>query len=232
MKNSSLVFGVLLSASLITLTSSSVVAAENKKGAASKAIATSPTKKWQQEPSSFMGLELIQPLSNSVNVECPKGYFGSVDSVKADSLAKLCHNDFILKDSGSYTIYGFKVDPLFREAYVKTLDGNLNGLLVKIQTNFNSGDFLQVKNIFIMKYGSPHKTEHEKLKTKGGAEFGNEVLTWVGDKIIIKIESLSSRGFSNGSIYEYGVVDVYTSDYLNKTSQERDSETKRSAAGL
>lgn len=213
-------------------TAGGVVAAEKKKIAKPSSDSSSRKAKWQQEPSSFMGLELFQPLSKSVTSECPKGTFGTVDSSAVPSGA-LCHNDFILKEVGSYTVYGFEVKPINREVYVKTLNMKLEDPIMQVQTDFNSRDFSEIKQMFTLKYGAPHKVGFKKLKTKGGAEFDNVILTWSGDKVTIKIESLHSRGVdSSGSIYELGVIEVYTSDYLNKTKQERDAAAHKNAAGL
>lgn len=83
-----------------------------------------------------------------------------------------------------------------------------------------------------IKYGSPHKKEVEKLRTKGGAEFDNVVLSWSGENIFIKVESLATRGYSGRSLYELGVIDIFTSEYLTKESKSSSEAAEKGAAGL
>ena len=187
---------------------------------------------WAQQPTSVRGIELNQPLSKSVKLTCPKKSYGSVDENSADQLNALCHNDYIFAQTGSYSIYGFKVPPIFKTVYINTLDKTIDGGVGHIQATFNSTDFFQVKEMLTLKYGQPFTTEIEKLKTKGGAEFDNAVLKWNGDKVSIKLESLASRGYSGNSFYEYGTIDVTTDEYLNKKVKAINEDVQQGAAGL
>lgn len=93
---------------VISFSLTSAFAAEKKK---KSVTALAQKNRWEQEPTSFMGIELDQPLSKSVSSECPKDSYGDVDEPAADSLGKLCHNDFILKRSGSYSSKSLYIKP-------------------------------------------------------------------------------------------------------------------------
>lgn len=226
---------IVLTASIsMLLATSSVIAAENKNLQKNmKPETQSPPKpKWEQEPSSFMGIELGRPLSISSFARCPKFSWApdNVDFVEAAKLGKLCLNKE--RENGTYTIYGFQVPPLKDNAKIKTLDNAGVGAVGNFKIVFNSNNFPQVKEMLTIKYGSPHKIEIEKLKTKGGDEFDNIVLFWSGENVFIRADSLFERSFVSGSIYEMGEINVFTNDYLSKKSDERNDIARKSAAGL
>jgi hypothetical protein len=207
---------------------SSAIAAEKKKKSAQN-TASIKKAKWVQEPTTFMGFELGQQLSKSVSVECPKfNKFNMIDIAEAEKLDKLCQ----LYDTDAYSVFGFKVPPLDKLATIKTLDGSLDGVVGNFRIDFNSSDFSQVMEMLNIKYGSPHKKEVEKVKTNGGAEFDNIVLSWSGENVFIKVESLVSRSFNGGLLRERGSINVFTSEYLAKISSLSKESAQKGAAGL
>lgn len=229
----------------ISLSLPSALAAEKKKKSAVKNTAsqtqtsnqqiqavenTTSVKKaiWEQEPTSFMGIELGQPLSKSVSTNCPVDNFGLVDDSAVKSLGSLCQiKEFFIKDD-SYSVYGFQVPQLFQDGYITTLDGRLDGAVGWFKIRFVSSNFSQVMEMLTIKYGSPHKKEVEKLKTNGGAEFDNIVLSWSGKNVLIKVESLAERSYD----YENGVINIYTSEYLTKISNSSNEAAQKGVAGL
>lgn len=213
--------GIILVALIsMTLAVSSVMAAENKNlRKDTRAKTQSPLKpKWVEEPSSFMGIVLGKSLSINAPIGC-------ADS-KPCSLSKKSYRD-------EFTVEVRKVNLLNDSVFVRTLDSTFDGPVGNIKITFERGSFSQVEEILTVKYGTPHQTKIEKLKTKGGAEFDNIVLLWLGEKVSIRAESFSERLiFNDGMIYDIGEINVFTADYLAKKSQESSNEAKRSAAGL
>lgn len=177
--------------------------------------------KWFQEPLSFMSIELGESLPKSVT-EC-----------SGTPMVRPCYFRKEANENGEYEVTVIKIDLLNDTAWIKTLDGTFDGAVGNFKTTFSSGNFSQVEEMLIIKYGPPHKTKIEKLKTKGGAEFNNIVLLWLGEKVTIRAESFSKRLFlSGGMIYDIGEINVFTTEYLTKFSQESSNEAQKRAAGL
>lgn len=198
---------------------------------------------WVQEPSSFMGIALGQPISVSITKVCPKYpekemrmRDDRVDAVNTMRSGITCYDDSRRESEnsirtgtvGSYAIWNLRVPPIKHLAYIKTLDDTLHGAVGQVLASFDSSDFSQVKTMFTIKYGSPHKEEVKKVQTVGGAQFDNTVLTWSGEKVVIKIESLGSRNRYG----EYGAITVATTEYLIKKSKESEDAAKKGAEGL
>lgn len=235
----------------MSLTTSSAIATENKnqqKDTTSITKATGKTK-WVQEPSSFMGIELNQALSTSVFTECPveppilsesnnkelQALLDRIQEVDMEQVAKLEKLCYLLGFSNdpTYDVYGLKVLPLNDHAWVNTLTGTLDGAVGLITISFESREFSSVMQMLTVRYGSPHKKNTEKLKTNGGAEFNNTVLSWSGKNVLITLESLSERFVSgSGTLNEVGKVKVYTNKYLTLKSHESQDAARKAAAGL
>lgn len=220
---------IFLAASIsMLLATSSVMAAENKNLQKNMKSKTQPLPKpkWEQEPSSFMGIDLDRTQSISHFEKCPDESFA--DQAKRD---KLCLEEN--EREGTYRIFGINKVPLLNDnAGIEIFDIAGVSVVGNVSVTFQSDVFSQIKEMLTAKYGSPHKIEIEKLQTKGGAEFDNIVLFWVGEKVTIKVDSLARRLFLKGSIYDYGEINVHTNEYITKKYQEINDATQKSAAGL
>ncbi len=138
--------------------------------AAPKAV---PTKPWTQEPDSFMGIRFDQKLEYSLP-QCPAGY---------EPPKSMCRS---APYQGLYTINGTPSIGLIGgyglSAMAKT--GPVDSFYLTTQVD----DFPRLTQIFITKYGQPTTRATEVVKTKGGAEFTNESLQWLGKKVEITLQ--------------------------------------------
>jgi hypothetical protein len=127
---------------------------------------------WTQEPDSFMGISFDKKLVYSIP-ECPSGY---------QPPKEMCHD---APYQGLYTIKGTPSIGLIGgyglSAMAKT------GAVDSFYLTTQSEDFPRLVQIFITKYGQPTKRTTEIIKTKGGAEFTNEELQWLGKKVEITL---------------------------------------------
>lgn len=196
---------------------------------------------WSQEPSSFLGIELNQPISKSVPNKC------SLDQTNTSVCAMPVRVDKHRSGVGDgYDLFTQFAVPNIHVPFAKpfshtggivwvhTLENTLDGTVAVVTVEFDSEDFSQILPMFVVKYGEPHKKEFEKLKTKGGAEFENIKLSWTGEKVSIFIESLAQRRYHYGDKqnYDYGSIQVLSTEYLTKQSQENHEAAKKGAAGL
>lgn len=138
--------------------------------AAPKATVSKP---WSQEPDSFMGISFDQKLEYSLP-QCPAGY---------EPPKSMCRNT---PYQGLYTINGTPsiglVGGYGLSAMAKT--GPVDSFYLTTQVD----DFPRLTQIFITKYGQPTTRAAEVVKTKGGAEFTNESLQWLGKKVEIILQ--------------------------------------------
>ncbi|HHW1707561.1 hypothetical protein FA195_16610 [Pseudomonas aeruginosa] len=129
-------------------------------------------KPWIQEPDSFMGINFDQRLEHSLP-QCPSGY---------EPPKSMCRG---APYQGLYTIEGTPSIGLIGgyglSAMAKT--GPVDWFYLTAQVD----DFPRLTQIFITKYGQPTTRSTETVKTKGGAEFTNENLQWVGKKVEITL---------------------------------------------
>ena len=67
-----------------------------------------------------------------------------------------------------------------------------NDRLVQIFMLFPAAFFDGVKEIFIERYGPPTKVEKHAVRTKGGVDYENEIVTWTGKVIEVELTRYSS----------------------------------------
>lgn len=67
------------------------------------------------------------------------------------------------------------------------------GKFVSVDLLFDIDGFTMMKGIFFERYGRPTKSETEKIKSRGGAEFLNESHEWRGTKAIVKLQKYGTR---------------------------------------
>lgn len=177
---------------------------------------------WKQEPTSFIGISLDQPLTASIK-ECPKG----------EPYTELCMSS---RFSAQHPIEVccVQIAPFENVAYVHTSDSTREGKVGLIEANFESAHFKQVTDILIVRYGKPHKQDVKKVKTKGGAEFDGVEMSWVGAHAGIVATSLSSRFFSElaGRLIELGTVMVWTESYARQEAAKANEAARKGAGKL
>lgn len=138
---------------LVLAFASYVIPAHSQGTAAPKKSGSKAPVTWKQEPTSFIGISLNQPLTASVK-ECPRG----------GPFVELC----LLRVEDPAEVCCVQIEPFEKKAYVSTSDMKPEGKVGSIQVNFETLHFKQVADMMIVKYGRPHKQEVNKVKTKGG----------------------------------------------------------------
>ena len=88
-----------------------------------------------------------------------------------------------------------------------------DGTFVQVVIEFSSNSHDFVRSVFVEKFGEPHRLASERFKTRGGAEFQNEVATWEGKEVIVVLRTFGG--------------DVGTSRAIIATKQFLESEDER-----
>ena len=129
---------------------------------------------WTQEPDSFMGMRFDQKVDVELPV-CPRGTVLS---------KTLCHEP---PYTNLYTVRG---GPEIGFGYSLSVFSSGSGVESFYLTT-NSDNFSKLVTLFTNKYGAPTQSSSEPVKTKAGASFTNETLTWSGKKVQITIDKLA-----------------------------------------
>lgn len=197
---------------------------------------------WQQEPSSFLGIILNEPLNASVQNKCALQFNEILKTNVLDGANMIlpCHvfgdgelSIFLERRStAEINVYGKRVSPLFALYYVLTNDGSISGKVEKIDVNFKSSSFDELKNILILKYGLPKKQTIAKVKTKGGSEFDSSILDWQGQEVTVHVESLAEIKVDGGSIDHIGLISVTTKSFNEKLKGYINNSTQKAADSL
>ncbi len=75
--------------------------------------------------------------------------------------------------------YPFKLGDIEIGAQYNFTDGNF----VRVSGGFSSASYEFVRDVFILKYGPPHRADKQTVQNKMGATLDNETLVWTGAKI-------------------------------------------------
>lgn len=146
---------------------------------ASAADKKAVAKPWTQEPDSFIGIKFNSAITSDLP-QCPAGIPGFQQK-------NLCYVKPYTPNY--YTIEG---KPSIGLTYNYTLSAKVTDQQVEyFYLSANADDYLKLAQVFITKYGQPTKQVTDKVKTKAGAEFTNETLTWVG-----KINSITVQKYA------------------------------------
>lgn len=183
------------------------------------------SRKWDQEPKSFMGIELQKPLNTSIN--------GCTQSSN-----EICYSVHKVSDSTFLKILQSPIKQ-FHSIYIKTmgaLDTDPGFPVGRIEASFNTDEYNQVRDVLIQKYGEPHNEDVSKVKTVGGAEFNNYESYWYGNDVILTLDSLTTRGYDSGkygrNFYSYGTLILTTKGYLDQKIDEKSKNTNTEADKL
>jgi len=112
---------------------------------------------------------------------------------------------------------GFKIDNV---PFVKNTFVFYDDKLVSVNFNFKSKDYDFIKDVFFKKYGDPNKIESKKVKTEGGMEYENEIITWRGDIIELHVEKYS-RNINDGIAIYSNIRWLERLGMINKGKEER-----------
>lgn len=198
---------------------------------------------WKEEPLSFLGINLGEPVTSRISQECPKkfssdgreevGYtdLSIVEAYPDGVSCYLLNSRFPAGSTGNVRVFPQRV-PLLSEPLVTAEGDPLTGKVGKIMSRFDTEDFGDVKRILVAKYGSPHKEVVSMIRTEGGREFENSILDWEGRKISIHVESLVVRYVSMGMLFSSGYVSVRTNDFLRREQSNADRTAQEAASKL
>lgn len=125
----------------------------------------------------------------------------------------------ILNPAGMRCTSGFSIDTVrITDAFSFDRDA-----FAAAQMEFDSDAYGFLKDIFIEKYGQPHKLESTTFKTLGGLEAQNESLAWTGARVVIQLSRY-------GDSITRGSATISTTAHI-KILAEREERTKKNGAG-
>ncbi|RON88458.1 hypothetical protein [Pseudomonas fluorescens] len=172
--------------------------------AAKKPAATT----WTQEPDSFMGLRFDQKVDVALPA-CPRG---------VGIHKQMCHEP---PYTNLYTVNG---GPSVGFGYSLSVFAGGSGV-ESFYLSTNSDNFSQLAELFTTKYGTPQSSTSEVVKTKGGASFTNETLSWRGSKVSITLQKFA--GDINTSAATISDIAATL-----KKAEEREAKTNSAASKL
>jgi len=164
--------------------------------------------RWAKEPDSFMGLRFDQKVDAALPA-CPPG---------VGIQKQMCHEP---PYTNLYTVRG---GPPVGFGYSLSVFAGGAGVESFYLTT-NSDNFSQLAALFTTKYGAPLSSTSEIVKTKGGASFTNETLSWRGSKVSITIQKFA--GDINTSAAT--ISDIAATE---KKAAEREAKTNSAASKL
>ncbi|MFJ3486610.1 hypothetical protein ACIPL1_24875 [Pseudomonas sp. NPDC090202] len=142
--------------------------------------AKSAPKVWQQEPKSFLGLT-FESASVAALPQCRPV------TLSAPNRTEMCR-----EESYSTDYYSLDGLPSLGLAYHQTLGVKVAGAQVEyFYLSGSTNDFEKVRQLFTEKYGPPTSSAAPVVKTKVGATFTNDTLTWQGSTVQIVLERYS-----------------------------------------
>jgi hypothetical protein len=171
---------------------------------------------WNQEPTSFFGIKLGEPIRASMP-ECPKvTEYGST------------RYDWV-----SFRQPCFEVLPSFYEVdnapkpFFHVFVQEVGGKVEAISAKFNNGNSANLSGIdasgvasaLIAKFGPPFKSGKETVHNNAGAAFENDTLEWSGPNAHIEFESVAGE-------YNHGLISVYTAAFAANSNKDEGQQKK------
>jgi hypothetical protein len=132
---------------------------------------------WTKEPASVFGIRFGQPIENRDVADCDGPYRPDTESYP------FCRHGAFRKATllGKFTI------PAIKEGMLTFEDE----LPASLMVSADHDDYADLRSILIERYGEPTKRVLEQVKTKAGAAFRSETLTWIGKNISITLKEYS-----------------------------------------
>lgn len=94
----------------------------------------------------------------------------------------------------------------------------------RVLITFPSDKYSFVRDVFVERYGQPLTSKVEPYKTRGGAEFENEALAWLGEAMLVTLDRYGSNlkdGFAM-------VASRAAIDASDKAAEEKKKKAARS----
>lgn len=156
---------------------------------------------WTREPDSFMGVRFDKKLEYSLPA-CPKTY---------EARGEMC------REEPYQTYYRIQHGPEIGVGYQLGIMAS-NSVVDSFYLTTNPDRFEDLVTIFIKKYGEPSQRIPQTVKTKGGAEFKDELLLWKGKAVTIVIKKYD------------GDINTASASLQSNASTERKAQEKNSGA--
>jgi hypothetical protein len=167
---------------------------------------------WAQEPATFLGFTLGEPLPSSIP-DCPRNAYGTDDMV-AIATSSTCY----MKSYGEVSKIWSPPDLGF--GYSNSLflkDGKLSTIWLQLDAD----RYLEAKRLLVIKYGPPSTSAVSTVKTKAGAEFPTEDSAWVGKKVTLRLRQRFETA-------DHSLISIEDNDLSAKA--EQDFQQKQNAA--
>lgn len=172
-----------------------------------------PAPRWAKEPDSVMGLKLGERLPDGHLRPC-----GGVQNYEGPAALGFCSLDENRRSKIS--VSGFSVS-VFDTGLLSLEDGIAESLYVTAKHK----DYSNLKAILIERYGQPTSQASSTVRTKAGASFPSESLTWRGTKITIELDERAAR-------VDQSSVFFSTNNAIAQSEREGEAATKSNAGKL
>lgn len=204
---------------------------------------------WAQEPTSFIGLSIIEPIplencpvSKIISIHSPdyleifrrakaqEGLGCILQALSVSSKKPPVENVWgVGNGSGVFSVFSYReVSPLRSSLRVHTH----NGIIVRIEATFSTENYAKMKDVLVERYGDVHKNEVSELRTNGGVSFPSEKLLWVGKKVSLEVRSLAERELVSQTIVSSGAITITNNEWMKLNSEAEKSSIKSSAGKL
>lgn len=197
---------------VLALSTSLVLNAQTASKATHKAVPKAAETKdspllWPNEPTSFLGIKLDQPLTDSF-AECTEVELSA--RYKGEALKAPCWENL-----GSFKVL-VGIWP-FEHAFVHEYDGKVG----EIVASFHELQRNEIQTALLDKYGKPQGNFTETKQNGYGAQFANQQQMWLGSKLSLFFNPI-------GVSEDEGNVTVDTHEYARYSEAKR----KQAAEGV
>ncbi|SAK93031.1 hypothetical protein AWB79_06898 [Caballeronia hypogeia] len=149
-----------------------------------EAVSQTTEKSAWDEPASFLGVKLGEPLSVPVCVPGPP------------QTNAMCWK--IVGTSKGMVVFEHAPDLGFKYYLMGITNDEQVPYSLSIQTK--TDNFAALKTMLIERYGPASKSERQTVQNRAGASFANEVLTWEGPNLKMELRQLAGS-ISNCAVY-------------------------------
>lgn len=177
---------------------------------------------WEKEPSSFLGVKLIEPISVP---PCPTKRYGKTaytEVLDVDATSKMpgvCFDPTFMSSNvfPLQTPYVYKLEnlPGIGVSYTVLAYTKLD-VITKFTVTFKARDFQSMLDVFKSRYGEPTEVIRGTAMNAMGAEFSNNMVIWRGKSVTIVMSERTDK-------IDQAIVSIYD----NKTEAAEDEERKK-----